>query len=104
MTRLQHTTTRWAKSFPTVVSVPISQYTCHHERGPKIYKKTFSRHCDLRRHQRNHFRPSKFTQCNKGFPSPKDLERHDNSVHNNTVKYFCPHDYCRDALKPEMED
>jgi hypothetical protein len=25
-------------------------------------------------------------------------------VHNNTIKYFCPHDYCRDALKPEMED
>jgi hypothetical protein len=123
MPRLQHTTTRWAKSFPTVVSVPISQYTCHYERGPKICKKIFSRHCDLRsvlvsaqntkfktytilfrrRHQKNHFRPSKCTHCKKGFPSPKDLERHNNSVHDNTVKYFCPHDYCRDALKPDME-
>jgi hypothetical protein len=121
MTRLQHTTTRWSKSFPTVVSVPLLQYTCHYERGLKACKKTFTRQCDLRsvlptpssfplylpfssRHQKNHSRPSKCTQCSKRFPSPKDLDRHNNSVHNNTIKYFCPHDYCRDALKPEMED
>jgi hypothetical protein len=24
-------------------------------------------------------------------------------VHNNTIKYFCPHDYYRDSLKMEME-
>jgi hypothetical protein len=48
MTRLQQTTTRWSKSFPTVVSVPLTQYTCIYERGPKICKKTFARQCDLR--------------------------------------------------------
>jgi hypothetical protein len=48
MTELQQTTTRWSKSFPTVVSVPLSQYTCHYERGPNICKKTFTRECDLR--------------------------------------------------------
>lgn len=48
MTRLQQTTTRWSKSFPTVVSVPLTQYTCHYERGLKICKKTFARQCDLR--------------------------------------------------------
>jgi hypothetical protein len=45
---LQHTTTRWAKSFPTVVSVPLSQYTCSYEHDQKICKKTFTRQCDLR--------------------------------------------------------
>jgi hypothetical protein len=25
-------------------------------------------------------------------------------VHNNTIKYFCPLDYCRDALKPDTVD
>jgi hypothetical protein len=121
MTKLQHTTIRWSKSFPTVVSVPLSQYTCHYERGPNICKKTFTRQCDLRfvlplpypiplylrtlsRHQKNHTKPSQCPQCSKRFPSPKDLDRHNNSVHNNTIKYFCPYDYCRDALKPEMED
>lgn len=121
MATLQQTTTRWSKSFPTIVSTSLSQYTCSYERGKKSCKKTFARNCDLRlvlrsflflstrssflsRHQANHIRPSKCKQCNKGFPSPKDVERHVNSVHNNTIKYFCPHDYCRDALKPQKED
>lgn len=53
------------------------------------------------RHQLNHTRPERCKQCNKGFPSPKDLQRHDNSVHNCTVKYFCPYEGCSIRLQPE---
>ena len=48
MAGLQCTSIRWSKSFPTVVSFPISQYTCSYERGQKSCRKTFSRQCDLR--------------------------------------------------------
>jgi hypothetical protein len=34
----------------------------------------------------------------------KDLERHENTVHNLTIKYFCPHEWCRDAIKPSLDD
>jgi hypothetical protein len=54
------------------------------------------------RHQKNHTRPFKCQQCSLGFPTPKDLERHNNSVHTTTTKYFCPHDYCRDSLRPDQ--
>ncbi|KAH6712031.1 hypothetical protein BKA61DRAFT_78302 [Leptodontidium sp. MPI-SDFR-AT-0119] len=103
MTRLQQTQTRWSKSFPTVVTTPISAYTCSYERGLKSCKKQFSRQCDLRQHQKNHIRPSHCPKCAARFPSPKDLERHDNTVHNNTLKYFCPYEWCRDSIKLELE-
>jgi hypothetical protein len=48
MARLQHTATRWSKSFPTLVSSQLLLYTCSYERGLKSCKKTFSRQCDLR--------------------------------------------------------
>jgi hypothetical protein len=118
---LQQTTTRWSKSFPTVVSVPVLQFTFNYERRGKPCQKKFRRQCDLRfvtlshpircnkltplsRHQKNHIRVSKCKQCNKGVPSPKDLERHNNCVHNCTVRYFCPHDSCTEALYGPLDD
>ncbi|KUJ14423.1 uncharacterized protein LY89DRAFT_138608 [Mollisia scopiformis] len=111
MIRLRQTETRWARSFPTFVASSNASYTCTYERGKGPCNKAFSRKCDLRsvpehfrfhvtdmsssRHQRNHTKPSKCLKCNKGFPSPKDLERHDSCVHNKTVRYFCPDDQCR---------
>jgi hypothetical protein len=58
----------------------------------------------IRRHQIYHLRPYKCNQCGRGFPTPKDLERHDNSVHNNTIKYFCPYDWCRDSVRQDIEE
>jgi hypothetical protein len=120
MIRLRQTETRWARSFPTVVASSIASYTCTYERGKGPCNKVFPRKCDLRsvsepsryhatnfsssRHQRNHTKPSKCLKCNRGFPSPKDLDRHDSCVHNKTAKYFCPHDWCRDSMKPTADD
>jgi len=105
MDRLQQTQTQWAKSFPAIVAASsVASYTCTYDRGKRPCKKVFTRQCDLRRHQKNHTKPSKCPKCSKGFPSPKDLERHDSCVHNNTIKYFCPHDWCRDSIKPASDD
>ncbi|TVY17601.1 hypothetical protein LARI1_G004896 [Lachnellula arida] len=76
-----HTETRWSKSFPTVVSSPFSA-----------------------RHQKNHIRAVKCDQCKKAFAFQKDLERHKNTVHHLTVKYFCTHGWCRDSIKPSLDD
>ncbi|KAH8590041.1 hypothetical protein B0O99DRAFT_635499 [Bisporella sp. PMI_857] len=101
MSKLQQTQVRWSKSFPTLISTPIAAYTCSYERGLKSCKKTFSRQCDFRQHQKNHTRPAHCPKCAARFPSLKDLERHDNTVHNNTLKYFCPHTWCRASIKLE---
>lgn len=59
----------------------------------------FLQRSQTRRHQKNHTRPSRCQQCTKRFPSPKDLERHNNSVHDHTIKFFCTHDWCRASIK-----
>ncbi|PVH81221.1 hypothetical protein DL98DRAFT_514856 [Cadophora sp. DSE1049] len=103
MPRLQHPQIRWSKSWPTDVTAPISAFTCTHERGSKPCKKTFSRQCDLRQHEKNHIRPSHCLKCTSRFPSPKDLERHENTVHNTTLKYFCPYAGCQESIHLESE-
>lgn len=35
-------------------------------------------------------------------PIPKDLERHNNSRHNTTVKYCCPYDTCDNSVESTM--
>ncbi|KAH7416849.1 hypothetical protein BKA64DRAFT_656375 [Cadophora sp. MPI-SDFR-AT-0126] len=104
MSRIQQRQIRWAKSWPTEVDSPIFEYTCSYERGLKVCKKKFPRQCDLRQHQKYHIRPSHCTKCPRRFASPKDLERHDTTIHNNTLKYFCPYAWCRDSIKLELED
>jgi hypothetical protein len=58
----------------------------------------------LRRHQKNHIRSAKCEHCKKAFTFQKDLERHENTVHNLTVKYFCTHEWCRDSINLSLED
>ena len=48
MAGARRTTIRWARSFPTEISIPVSLYSCSYMRGPVACKKTFSRLCDLR--------------------------------------------------------
>jgi hypothetical protein len=49
----------------------------------------------LSRHELNHSRPAKCTHCDKSFPTPKDLDRHNNSVHDkSTARYLCLHRNC----------
>jgi len=57
----------------------------------------------LRRHEKNHTRSAKCNQCQKAFAFTKDLERHENTVHNLTVIYHCPYEWCRDYIKPALD-
>ncbi|KAE8445131.1 hypothetical protein EG329_013733 [Mollisiaceae sp. DMI_Dod_QoI] len=91
---------RWAKSFPTEQSSQLFSFSCTFSIGNKVCNKTFNRQCDLRRHEKNHTRSSKCNHCNRGFPSAKDLERHFNSRHKLTIKYFCPYECCRESMGP----
>ncbi|CAG8977504.1 hypothetical protein HYALB_00009338 [Hymenoscyphus albidus] len=100
----QTSRTRWARSDPTMVSRSINLFTCTFESKGKSCMKTFSRQCDLRRHHKNHTRPAQCQKCTKRFPSPKDLERHNNSVHDHAIKYFCTQDWCRDSAQLEGPD
>ncbi|CZR52424.1 uncharacterized protein PAC_02301 [Phialocephala subalpina] len=90
----------WAKSFPTEQNPQMFSLSCTFSNGNKVCNKTFARQCDLRRHEKNHTRSSKCSHCSRGFPSPKDLERHFNSKHKLTIKYFCPYECCRDSMGP----
>ncbi|KUJ12515.1 uncharacterized protein LY89DRAFT_688190 [Mollisia scopiformis] len=91
---------RWAKSFPTAHSSAAFSYTCTFTTSNKVCNKKFIRQCDLRRHEKNHGRAFKCSHCTRGFPSPKDRERHFNSRHKLTIKYFCPYEKCRDSMGP----
>jgi hypothetical protein len=110
---------RWARSFPIEQSAQIFSFSCTFSAGNRVCNKTFTRQCDLRfvreihsivetdmwpsRHEKNHTRSSHCSHCSRGFPSAKDLERHFNSKHKLTIKYFCPYEKCRESMGP-LED
>ncbi|KAL2064040.1 hypothetical protein VTL71DRAFT_4534 [Oculimacula yallundae] len=101
MSAPQTSKTRWSKSFPTLVTTSMLAYTCSFERDSKPCMKKFSRQCDLRQHQKNHTRPFHCPSCASRFPSPKDLDRHENAVHNKTLRYCCPYN-CQYSFLSEI--
>lgn len=59
-------------------------------------EKTFSRPCELRKHNKRHEKPYGCTwyQCNRTFGSKNDWKRHETNQHGQIETWHCPHD-CR---------
>ncbi|KAK3348745.1 hypothetical protein B0T25DRAFT_228818 [Lasiosphaeria hispida] len=68
---------------------------CGFDAGSGPCGRKFPRKCDLKKHQKNHKRPTKCPYCGEGFAENKDLRRHERVHHSSEVgtrgaDFSCP--------------